>query len=116
MYIKPVGDDLEAVCCGCGETLLISSGDSVNFRSGGTEEIMGVEVCMPSGLLCSRCDREENKSESLSVVFTKMSCVACDAELSPDGAEPIFDENGVLKGLVCPICLETRRSETWQEG
>jgi hypothetical protein len=115
MELNPVGDELEAVCCGCGEALLISSGDTVNFRAGDTMNVMGIEVPMPAGLLCARCNREENGRESLSVKFTKMVCSSCGSELSPDNIEPEFGEDGDIKGMICFDCFEPWRRSLCQE-
>lgn len=109
LEINPVGDDLEAVCCGCGEPLLISSGDAVNFRAGETVNIMGIEVPVPAGLLCSVCDKKENGEARLSVKFASMVCSSCGAELSPENSEPEFGEDGELKGMVCVDCSEPWR-------
>lgn len=117
MELKPVGDDLEAVCCGCGEALLISSGDVVNFRAGGgTMRVMDVEVPMPSGLLCARCNKEENGSESLSIKFAKLVCSSCGADLTPENSEPDFGEDGDFKGIVCFDCSEPWRRSLCREG
>lgn len=113
--MRPAGRDIEAVCCGCGEPLLISSGDTVHFRAGGTMDVMGVEVPMPSGLLCAACDRKENAGEALSVKFVQMVCSSCGAELSPENSELEFGEGGDLKGMVCSDCSEPWRRSLCQD-
>lgn len=115
MEFKAVGDDIEAVCCGCGEVLLISSGDTVNFRAGEKMNVMGIEVPMPSGLLCARCSKVENGLDNLSVKFARMVCSSCGSDLSPENSEPEFGEDGELKGMVCFDCSEPWRKSLCQE-
>lgn len=115
MEFKSVGEDLEAVCCGCGEPLLISSGDTVNFRAGDAMDVMGVEVPMPSGLLCAKCSREENGDEVLSIRFARLACSCCGAELSEENSNVQFDEDGNLEGMVCFDCSEPWRKSLCQE-
>lgn len=112
---RPVGEDLEGVCCGCGEALLISSGDVVNFRAGNTMDVMGVEVPVPAGLLCSKCSREENGDDVLSIKFARLVCASCGVELSEDNSRPEFDEGGELKGMMCFDCSEPWRRSLCQE-
>lgn len=109
MELNSVGNYLEAVCCGCGEPLLICSGDSVNFRAGESANIMGIEVPMPSGLLCSVCNKKENGEVRLSVKFAKLVCSSCGGELSPEDGEPEIGEDGEFKGMVCSDCSEPWR-------
>lgn len=105
--IRPVGNDIETACCGCGEPILICSGDQVHFRSGGKIGIMGVEVPVPSGLLCFACNKAENGEDEMSVKFVKLACSRCGGDMT----DPEFDEDGNLKDLVCGDCLNPWRRE-----
>jgi hypothetical protein len=108
--IMPAGGDMESLCCGCGEPLLISPGDVVHFRRGGEMNIMGMEVPLPGGLLCSPCNRRENGGDFLTVRFEKLSCSLCGGSLPAD-LEPEFDDEGNLKETFCEGCSEPWRKE-----
>jgi hypothetical protein len=108
--IRPVGGDMESVCCVCGDPLLISSGDVVHFKRGGEISLMGMEVPVPEGLLCSVCNKTENGENNLTVKFARLTCSLCGGDLSPE-LEPEFDEEGNLKELVCEECSEPWRTE-----
>lgn len=108
--IRPIGNDMETSCCGCGEVLLISSGDVVHFRRGGEINVLGMSVPVPSGLLCAACNKVENGEDRLSVKFARLACSRCGGELSGD-SEPEFDEEGNLKELVCEECSEPWRTK-----
>lgn len=109
LNIKPVGNDMETSCCGCGDTLLISSGDVVHFRLGGEISLGGLIVPVPEGLLCTVCNKKENKEGNFSLKFARLTCSRCGGNLSGEaGAD--FDEQGNLKELFCEDC-----SEPWME-
>ena len=107
--IKQVGNDMEASCCGCGEPILISSGDVVHFRRGGEIKILGMSVPVPSGLLCAACNKVENGEDCLSVKFARIACSVCGSEINGE-VSPEFDEEGNLKELVCEDCSEPWRT------
>jgi len=104
---RPAGEDIETSCCGCGEPILISSGDVVHFRHGGDVDIMGVSVPMPGGMLCAVCNKRENGGDCLSVKFARLSCSVCGGDVS---GEVEFDEDGNLKDMVCEDCFEPWRT------
>lgn len=103
-WLKPVGGDMESTCCGCGEPLLISPSDVVNFRMGGETEVMGVMVPTPAGLLCSICNRKENGKSELSVIFLKMVCSHCGNDIEGSDFTPNFDSDGNMDGMICDQC------------
>jgi hypothetical protein len=111
--IKPVGNHLEAVCSGCGEVLLIGSGDSVNFRLGAAMEVGGVNLPMPEAILCSVCSRNEGDGTEATMKFLPMVCSHCGADLSDCESPPNFelDDNGECSGVLCSDC-----SEPWRRG
>lgn len=112
MKIKPVGDHLEAVCSGCGEVLLIGSGDVVHYRRGPSAELGGVSLPMPEGILCSACNRRENPDSDMSIKFALLSCSGCGAPITEeDEVEPEFDEEGNLKTMFCKDCSEPWRTK-----
>lgn len=111
MQIKPIGSHLEAVCSGCGEVLLVGANEPVNFRMGGTENVCGVEVPMPEGLLCAVCNRRENGDARFSMRFASVVCPSCGGGIGDSGFEPQFDENGEINGFLCGGCQETWRTE-----
>lgn len=108
--IRPIGDDMEASCCGCGEPILISSGDVVHFRPMGEIRLGGVSVPVPGGLLCAVCNKAENGGDRLSMKFDRLACAGCGGGLS-DEENPEFDEEGNLKELFCEDCQEPWRIE-----
>lgn len=102
MNIKPVGNDLESECVGCGEPLLIGEGDSLNFRMGYSE---GIEMPMPEGLLCAACNKQENGDEELIVKFNRARCQECGIDYDPEiEFTPSLDEQGNICGFVCENC------------
>jgi hypothetical protein len=107
--IKPVGGDMESFCCGCGDPLLISPGDVVHFKKSGEINIMGMDVPIPGGLLCTVCNKKENGEDGLTVKFARLACSVCGCELQD--VEPDFDEEGNLKELFCEGCSEPWRKE-----
>lgn len=110
LNIKPVGNDMEASCCGCGEVLLISSGDVVHFRPEGEIKFKDMSVPIPGGLLCAACNKIENGENGFSVKFARLACSRCGENLSGN-VDPEFDEQGNLKELFCEECSEPWRSE-----
>lgn len=111
MDIRPVGNDLEAVCAGCGEVLLIGSGDSVNYRMGPPMEVGGIMLPMPSAILCHACSKKENPDMSLSMKFAILVCADCGEALEEeDEFNPELDENGNLKKVLCRRCSELWRT------
>ena len=98
MKVRQVGNDLEAICEGCGESLLICDGDSLNFRLG--------DDGMPSGFLCSVCNKSENGEMKNVVKIGRMKCLCCERELDPnlDSFGPHHDEDGFMDGAVCEEC------------
>jgi hypothetical protein len=107
MKLNQVGDHIESECVGCGEPLLIGSGDSLNFR-------MGIKDGMPfpEGFLCSLCNKNENKEDQLFVKLQRMCCMECGIDL--DVTSPcrfVLDEDGEPKGMVCEDCEE---GESWK--
>lgn len=112
MDIKAIGNHLEAVCVGCGEVLLIGSGEAVNYRMGPPMDVGGVELPTPQGLLCAVCSRRENPGSDVSIKFALMACSGCGAPITEeDEVEPDFDEEGNLKSMLCKDC-----SEPWRTG
>lgn len=114
MDIRPIGKDLEAVCAGCGEVMLLMSGDSINFRMGSPVDMGGVSLPMPEGVLCAACNRKENHQSSVevSLKFLRLSCSDCGREIDPeDDFETKLDAEGGVRGFICIRC-----SEPWRES
>jgi len=114
MNIRPIGKDLEAVCAGCGEVMLLMSGDSVNFRIGPEVDLGGMSLPMPEGVLCAACHRKENADSEVkvSLKFLSMSCSECGSEIDPNGEfETKLDADGAIDGFVCIGC-----SEPWRDS
>lgn len=70
--MKQIGDDLEVECCGCGEPIIVSDGDSMNFRTSEIETDDGF-IPMPMGFLCVPCNKKENGDNFNSVEFHRMT-------------------------------------------
>jgi len=109
--IKFIGSHLEASCSGCGEVLLVGPDEDVDFRSCRTQNLGGVEVPTPDGLLCAACSKNENGSARQTIRFTPMVCLCCGEGIKDEGFEPDFDESGDLRGFFCKEC-----SEPWRRG
>lgn len=114
MDIRPIGKDLEATCAGCGEVMLLMSGDSVNFRFGPEVDLGGFSLPMPDGVLCAACHRKENADSDIkvSMKLLSMSCSECGREINIDDEfESKLDDDGGVNGFVCVEC-----SEPWRES
>lgn len=112
MDIRPIGDDLEAVCVGCGEVMLLMSGDAVDVRIGPSANVGGIAMPRPQGLLCSACNRKENSGSTVrvSLKFFNMSCADCGKEIDPnDDFDTKMDDEGEISGVVCSDCSEPWR-------
>jgi hypothetical protein len=98
MQLRQVGNDLEAMCEGCGEILLICDGDSLNFRLGPDG--------IPSGFLCSVCNKNENGDTQNVAKIGRLKCMCCERDLDPENEsfEPHHDEEGMMDGAVCQEC------------
>lgn len=98
MKLRQVGSDLEAMCEGCGEILLICEGDSLNFRLG--------DDGMPAGFLCSVCNKVENGDMTNVARIGRLRCTCCGRDLDPveDSFEPHQNEEGFIDGAVCQEC------------
>jgi hypothetical protein len=101
MELKKVGSDFEAKCVGCGEILLLGEGEEINFRAG-SKELDGFGIPMFEGFLCGVCNKRENGGIQFSVTFRKAECSRCGRET--ESGEPDVDENGILRGVICPEC------------
>ena len=107
MKLNQVGEHIESECVGCGEPLLIASGDSLNFRMGTMDGLP-----FPEGFLCSACNKKENGENELVVKMQKMCCVECGVDLDIDTPfEMAFDDEGEPKGMICQGCQE---GEQWK--
>lgn len=107
MKLNQVGEHIESECVGCGEPLLIASGDSVNFRMGTMDGLP-----FPEGFLCYSCNKKENGDNELVVKMQKMCCVECGAELDMTTPfEVALDDEGEPRGMICLNCKE---GEEWK--
>lgn len=107
MEIRQVGSDIESECVGCGETLLIVSGDSVNFRLG------KVDTYQLEGFLCYECNKKENGDAKLIAQLHKLQCSECGNELDSDESfRMALGPDGNPIGIVCENCDEER---LWNE-
>ena len=108
MNIKQMGDYLEIECCGCGESLLIGDGDSVNVRVGTATDMDGEEIPMPEGFLCSVCHKEEGSLDNF-VRIQKKKCSscgkACESEEEDRNFFPKFDSENNFTGFFCGDCF-----------
>lgn len=109
MNIKFIGRDMEAACCGCGEPLLISPGESVDIRAGDYMDLDGVPVPVPEGFLCSVCNRKENGDSVVSMKFHPLVCSSCGGDLGEDFILEL-DGYGGPKDPLCPECSEPWRN------
>lgn len=98
MKARQIGDDLETMCEGCGEVMLVCDGDLLNFRIG--------EDSVPEGFLCAVCNRKENGNANNVVKIGRLRCVCCGRDLDSmeDTFEPHYDEDGFMNGAVCEGC------------
>lgn len=107
MKLNQVGEYIETECLGCGETLLIGSGDSLNFRMGTKEDMP-----FPEGFLCSVCNKKENGDNDLVVKLQRMCCMECGVDLDINSpCQVVLDDDGEPKGMVCEDC----EGESWRE-
>ena len=107
MNIKEVGSDFETVCAGCGEPLLMSDGDVLNFRMSEAEGADFEGFPMFGGFLCAVCNKRENPDSQLTVTFGRLACKECGRELNPDiEFTTVTDDVGNVKGMICCGCSE----------
>lgn len=108
MNIRQVGNDLEVECVGCGEPLLLGSGDSVGVRIGISDE-----GPFPEGFLCFSCDKKENGENKSFAKVQRLHCSECGRDLQEDDRFRVLcDNNGDPIGMICESCDE---GELWRE-
>lgn len=102
MNINPVGLHLEAECVGCGEPLLIGSGDAVHLKL----DFDGDDA-VPVGFLCRECDMKENEGRESLARIHRMVCSECGHEMNrEDIFLPVEDRENQTTRLVCGKCME----------
>lgn len=104
MNIRPVGEDIESECFGCGEPLLIGSGDAVHVKLDFTSDFP-----LPIGFLCRGCNAKEGGGELLAKAI-RMVCSECGSDIGITDLFPSKDDG--CDNLLCGDC---RENASWRE-